>query len=476
MPWIFESYSNKIINGEKMSNENQEGPESQEGEEEQPQQQQQKPERPQFVTIQTPLDRPEFDWFLDQYMKKLGIQDRKQAAISLTNMFYDMGLDPYADLKDLQDAMKQMNAMLQSLPNTPASMQVKDTISAMYAAKTGRAMLDRMPKVTGEDAMQERMDKIMEKYLPMILTFKMMGTVMSGGEQGQQQQKNNNEKAEIPEEFKAQMAAIQSQVAETQAMLRQQNEDKQKKEERQEIISTIHSGINPQIDALRSQVEALTSALSAKELESKQHPQQSDEMREMREIQTDLRAAIDKLGQKEKSDKLSLDDLDTFMGTLESLEKRLKKGESIGEFDWKSATVSTLGEIGKEAVSIFKDMQVGRNNQPQYQGPMQPTPTQSTAQRHEVIKRQVQNFIMQKIGQGATELNIKEAADKLGLTMEEVNGVYQELVAEGWIKPRPQPGAPQQPQQTPQQQTQQPSQGGTPPVQPGTENLPFYER
>jgi DNA-binding transcriptional MocR family regulator len=121
-------------------------------------------------------------------------------------------------------------------------------------------------------------------------------------------------------------------------------------------------------------------------------------------------------------------------------------------------------------------MQVGRNNQPQYQGPMQPTPTQSTAQRHEVIKRQVQNFIMQKIGQGATELNIKEAADKLGLTMEEVNGVYQELVAEGWIKPRPQPGAPQQPQQTPQQQTQQPSQGGTPPVQPGTENLPFYER
>ena len=54
------------------------------------QQQQRQPERPQVVTIQTPLDRPEFDWFLDQYMKKLGIQDRKQAAISLTNMFYDM--------------------------------------------------------------------------------------------------------------------------------------------------------------------------------------------------------------------------------------------------------------------------------------------------------------------------------------------------------------------------------------------------
>jgi hypothetical protein len=441
------------------------------------QQQQRQPERPQVVTIQTPLDRPEFDWFLDQYMKKLGIQDRKQAAISLTNMFYDMGLDPYADLKDLQDSMKQMNVMLQSLPNTPAAMQVKDTLGAMYAAKTGRAMLDRMPKTTGEDAMQERMDKIMEKYLPMILTFKMMGTVMSGAEPGQpQQQKNNNEKAEIPEEFKTQMAAIQTQLAETQSLLRQQTEEKQKKEERQEIISTIHSGINPQIDALRGQVEALTSALSQKELESKQQPHASQEVLEMKQIQRDLTTAIEKLGTKEKTDQLSLSDLDTFMVTLEGLEKRLKKGETMGEFDWKSATVSTLGEIGKEAVSIFKDMQVGKTPQPQYQGPMQPTQTQSTAQRQEVIKRQVQNYIMQKVSEGKTEMNEQEAAKTLGLTLQEVDTTYQTLVAEGWIKPKGQLQQ-QQPQQTPQQQLQpqQPGQGGTPPVQP-TDNQPFFER
>jgi hypothetical protein len=441
------------------------------------QQQQRQPERPQVVTIQTPLDRPEFDWFLDQYMKKLGIQDRKQAAISLTNMFYDMGLDPYADLKDLQDSMKQMNVMLQSLPNTPAAMQVKDTLGAMYAAKTGRAMLDRMPKTTGEDAMQERMDKIMEKYLPMILTFKMMGTVMSGAEPGQpQQQKNNNEKAEIPEEFKTQMAAIQTQLAETQSLLRQQTEEKQRKEERQEIISTIHSGINPQIDALRGQVEALTSALSQKELESKQQPHASQEVLEMKQIQRDLTTAIEKLGTKEKTDQLSLSDLDTFMVTLEGLEKRLKKGETMGEFDWKSATVSTLGEIGKEAVSIFKDMQVGKTPQPQYQGPMQPTQTQSTAQRQEVIKRQVQNYIMQKVSEGKTEMNEQEAAKTLGLTLQEVDTTYQTLVAEGWIKPKGQLQQ-QQPQQTPQQQLQpqQPGQGGNPPVQP-TDNQPFFER
>jgi len=467
------------------SEENPEGPITQEEEEQQPQP---KPERPQVVTIQTPLDRPEFDWFLDQYMKKLGIPDRKQAAISLTNMFYDMGLDPYADLKDLQDAMKQMNVMLQTLPNTPASMQVKDTIGAMYAAKTGRAMLERMPKMTGDDPMQERMDKIMEKYMPMILTFKMLGQVMSGEPGQQQQQKNINEKAEMPEEFKTQMAAMQQQLAETQTLLRQQNEEKQRKEERQEIISTIHSGINPQIDALRSEVEALTTALSQKELESKQRPQQpSEEYREMREVQTQLKDAIDKLGQKQTSEKLTLDDLDTFMGTLESLEKRLKKGESMGEFDWKSATVSTLGEIGKEAVSIFRDMQSNRGPTPpqqQYSNtPMQPA-AQNPAQQQQVVKRQVQNFILQKLSQGATEMNMQEAANTLGLTLEDVNWAYNTLVTEGWIKPKGQTGTqqpqgpPQQPptQQTPQTQIQQQPQGGAPPGPTPNDNSPFYER
>jgi len=59
------------------------------------------PERPSFVTINTPLDRPEFDFFLTQYMNKLGLQDKKQAAIQLTNLLYDSGLDPYSDLKQL---------------------------------------------------------------------------------------------------------------------------------------------------------------------------------------------------------------------------------------------------------------------------------------------------------------------------------------------------------------------------------------
>jgi hypothetical protein len=454
---------------------------NQEQEETETQKTEPKQERPQSVTINTPLDRPEMDWFLEQYMKKLGVTDRKQAAISLTNMFYDMGLDPYADLKDLQQNLKEMNSLLQGLPDTPATARVKDTLGGMYAAKAGRLALERMPKgASGEDAMQERMDKIMEKYLPMILTFKMMGTVMSGEPAQQQQQQKDNQKTELPPEVKEEMAAIRKQLETTQALLEQQTQERKRKEDHDELISTMQANINPQIDALRNQVEQLTATLTAKELETKAEPAQ---IQEIREIERTVKEAIEKLGQKEASKNLSLGDLDTFLGTLETLEKRLKK-EPMGEFDWKSATVSTLGEIGKEAVGIFRDIKSAQPQQPQTQ--MQPAPTESTQQRHQVAKRQVQNYIMQKIDQGATKLNVNEPANTLGLTLQEVNSVYQELVTEGWIKPRTPQGTQQPPQMQPQQ-TQQPQpptaqpnqppeQGGTPTVPTANTNAPFEER
>jgi hypothetical protein len=469
------------MNGEKMEAQNQEispGEEEQEGTE--PQQQPQRTQRPQTVTINTPLDKPEFDWFLDQYMKKLGITDRTQAAVSLTNLFYDMGLDPYADLKDLQQSLREMNSLLQGLPDTPATNRVKDTLSGLYAAKAGRLALERMPQgTTGEDKMQDRMDKIMEKYLPMILTFKMMGTVMSG-EPGTQKPQEAPAKTEISPEVKEEMAAIRAQLKETQDLLRQQTEERQRKQEHDELLATISSSFNPQIDALRNSVESIASQIAAKELEHKQTPQASAEYME---ISRQLKEAIEKIGQKEAEKNLNLSDLNTFIGTLETLEKRIKK-EPIGEFDWKSATVTTLGEIGKEAVSVFKDIQASRPQQTPNQ--MQSNPQQNAQQHHEAVKRQVQNYIMGKISAGATEMNIEDAAKTIGVSPQEVNDIYSELVTEGWIKPRapsgPQaPAAPNQPpgpqpEQTPQPTPQQQPPGGPTPVSTRNTNTPFEER
>jgi hypothetical protein len=442
-------------------------------EEEEPQPQgppQQQPPRtpPQTVTISTPLDRPEFDWFLTQYMEKLGIGDRKQAAISLTNMFYDMGLDPYSDLKELQEAMQQMNMLLKNMPNTPAALQVKETLGAMYSARAGRKLLDNMPKTSGDDPIMDRMERVLDKYVPMMMSMQMIGNMMNpqGYQQYQQRQPQEpkKEKAEIPEEVKNEMADMRKQLQETQALLKQQTEEKREKERSQEIINTINAEINPQIDRIRQQIETLTSSLQARAAEAPP-PVQPQQSTELKEITENLRDAIEKFGEKAGAQKLNLDDLNVFLSTMETIEKRLKK-EPTGEFDWKATVASTIGEIGREAVSVFKDIQVARSQQPSSIPPQQQP---QAVEMQQVIKRQVQNFILTKLNQGATEMNMQEAAQATGLSLEQVNWAYNILVSEGWLKPgkqQPQtPAAPTTPQQPP-----------TPPPEGGATSVPTKRR
>jgi hypothetical protein len=464
-----------------MSNEEEETPLESEQETEEKEEHPLKPERPQIVHIQTPLDRPEMDFFINQFMNRLGLKDRTQAAVLLTNIFEDMGLDPYADLKELQDAMKQVNSILQNMPDTPQARQVKDTIGAMYSAKAGRTMLDHMPQ-GGSDPMADRFEKMMDKYMPYIIFMSGMGKMMVAGsepqhpQQQESSQNNHREKAELPEEFKNDMAALKEQVAATQALLREQAEDKKQKDFAEGIIASVHSNINPQIDALRGQVESLAATLQAKANEP-QAQVPAPQSLEMKEISQSLKDLGDKLSVKAEQKSLSLGDLDTVMGTLETLEKRLKKDVPAGEFDWKSTTINTLGEIGREAIIAFKDMQTGRQP-PAYgpPGPQQQTPGMSAAERQEIVNRQMKNYILQKINQGAQTLDLQDAAKTLGASFNEVNIAYQILVKEGWIKqPQgqgPPPGQPTQTQAPPQQV--QPPPGGEQPVE--STGQPFTER
>jgi hypothetical protein len=117
---------------------------------------------------------------------------------------------------------------------------------------------------------------------------------------------------------------------------------------------------------------------------------------------------------------------------------------------------------------------------------MQPAAAAPQQDRYKVAKRQVQGYIMKLIDEGATQLNMIEAAKQLGLTAQEVNQVYSDLVAEGWIKqpaaqaaqqaPQMQPAPQQQPQTQIQPPTQPQPQGGTTPDAAGTTNQPLQER
>jgi len=414
------------------------------------------PERPSFVTIQTPLDRPEFDFFLSQYMNKVGLQDKKQAAIQLTNLLYDSGLDPYSDLKELQGTIKQVTSLLQSLPDSPQAQSVKDTLGAVYTAKVGQVLMKKIPQITNPtDQGVDRMQAMMDRYMPMIIAMNTMARMSNmGAEPNQQQQTARPAAAEIPPEVKERMENMEKQLMETQNLLKEQAEEKKQREHDEHLIASVNASFTPQIAGLQQQLESVTSALAAKAAEP---PPRQEPTPEMVDITREIEGMKNSIVQKEKTG-LNLTDLETVMTTIESIEKRIKREVPAGEFDWKSTTISTLGEIGKEVVGALKENQTFKNQQYSQapQGNMTPT---SVENRKQIAKQKLQSYILKNLSKGVGELRMDEAQRDLQLAPQEILEAYNELVREGWIK-----GKPDATQQGPPQNQQ--SQG--PQGQPGT--------
>ena len=145
--------------------------------------------------------------------------------------------------------------------------------------------------------------------------------------------------------------------------------------------------------------------------------------------------AIDRMGEKVGAGGKTLtdvsSDVDKVLSLIETVEKRLKRGEG-GEVDYKTMTVSTLGEIGKELISAYRDVSTLSRGAESGQ-PKQETPASAM---QSIIKRQVQNYIVQRMEAGATILNVQEAATTLGITVGQVTWAYNQLMKEGWFHVR----------------------------------------
>jgi hypothetical protein len=429
------------------------------------------PERPSNITINTPLDRPEFDFFLTQYMNKVGLQDKKQAAIQLTNLLYDSGLDPYSDLKELQGTIKQVTSLLQSLPDSPQAQSVKDTLGAVYTAKVGQALMKKIPQITSPtDQGVDRMQAMMDRYMPMIIAMNTMARMSNmGAEPAGQQQAARPAAAEIPPEVKERMENMEKQLMETQNLLREQAEEKKQREHDERLIASVNASFTPQIASLQQTVESLTSSLAAKQAEP---PPIQGPTAEMANITREIEGLKNSLVLKEKTG-LNLTDLETVMTTIESIEKRIRRDVPAGEFDWKSTTISTLGEIGKEVVGALKENQAFRGQQYAKAPPGTAGPP-GADNRKQIAKQKLQSYILQNLSKGVGELRMDEAQRDLHLAPQEILEAYNELVTEGWIKGKPDANKPMQPQNQPPQQ--QPTQPGQPqPPQPPQQPSAYEE-
>lgn len=242
---------------------------------------------------------------------------------------------------------------------------------------------------------------------------------------------------------------------------------------RQQLERQPHNSPSPEVQQLRDQVKMLTENVQnlMKQLQSQQQQQaqkefvdnltkgiigqlspklenlekrigqieqQASELREtqpekasaLENVAKELRQAVERLGEKAGASQLNLSDVDTLLNVLDRLQQKLPKTASTGEVDWRSVGISTVGEIGKELVGAFREIESSKRSGFQ---PTSQAQTPEAASMQNVIKQQLKAYILRRMKAGATTMNVQQAAQELGLTPQQIVQAYKALADEGWF-------------------------------------------
>ncbi len=379
---------------------------------------------PPIVTIKTPLDRPEFDTFLELYCEKMGIPNKKQAAILLTKTFSDMGFNPYSELEQLMPTIDAINRTLSVLPDTPSSKATKDTINAVVAAKVGDQLLKQIPQLNKEG--QDQFMKIMDRFLPQVMAMR----ILMGGGMGDMGGGNPGKNPEM--------------------------EYMMKRLERLEGKNELQDAVNPlivtmnqmgnQIDMILNKEEGVYQASPESELQVEKSKVKDlerkaefkDEIQPLREELGRVTAKLETIGKEggTETSKLTdlLDALITITNKMDEVGKKFKSGGEGGMLDWRAVAISTFGEVSKEAVKAFKETRPTREERTRERRTREGRRREETPSKQVtdgVVDKRVLNYVLKQIEDGAAEIDTGVAARKLNLAPGEVEESYYRLQKSG---------------------------------------------
>lgn len=127
-----------------------------------------------------PFDEEALNPFIDLFMAKRGIGDRKQAAVKLANVLSRMGYDPRRDIQNVTAYVNNLSTVLSSVPDTPETMPVKGALMARGAVETV-GMLNRSHfgerSMSGVDPELQKMLKFAQKAK---ISMRILDTAFAG--------------------------------------------------------------------------------------------------------------------------------------------------------------------------------------------------------------------------------------------------------------------------------------------------------
>lgn len=214
--------------------------------------------------------------------------------------------------------------------------------------------------------------------------------------------------------------------------------EKEKKSEQAAFVTGV---VKETTASIMPTLNALATRLQAIETKTATAPATSSDVEELKEIRDSLRGVVDKIGETAGSKGVNMENLTQVMDVIEKLEKRFGKGAGAGEVDVKTMAISAVTEVGKELIAAYRDVsaQGGGETAAQQPGAADASAASATVIQT-MIKRQVQTYVMQRMEEGATTLNVQKAAADLGISAPQVVWAYQQLEKEGWFQVKGKPG------------------------------------
>jgi len=391
-----------------------------------------------------PFDEAALDPFIDLYMEKRGLTNRKQAAVSLARVLWKIGWNPQRDIQNVTAYINNLSSVLDSIPDTPETAPLRGSIMARGATKMS-GMLDRSH--FGEPDEMQEMREMMRFATKARVTMRMLDNVFSGDQMSSGDSKlavevrelrAKIEKRDEQDKFAALLAPLQTQLNDLRKTIEKLSE-RPKTEEESAALKEVRSSIDKINQRLekKEEADALTTTLKG--------------------VRDDLKDLGEKMTKGGGGKSVEVTDVfDQAVNLMDKIKEVVGKygGGGEGELDWKTAAITTAGEIGTEAIKAARDIMSGKEEEEAAQTPKQKE-QQKEVISERIIDHKVLKFIQEQVTAGAKELNTQDAAAKLGLTNKQVLESYQRLEAKGLITTGGKP--PQQKEETPGAAHQQPS-------------------
>jgi len=214
--------------------------------------------------------------------------------------------------------------------------------------------------------------------------------------------------------------------------------DAEKKLEERDAREARAAEVQAVIAPIQEQMAELAAKLGelGERLKPEKEPE-SDELRAINTLAGEMRNLVQKLGpagsgvEGKAGLADTIDQLTILIDKIKTVQGKLGGGGE-GEFDWRAAALTTIGEVTTEALHTFRDIQ----NPPL--GSEEETKEGEEGKKEElsnqVVLRRVYNYAVKKIGEGQLQLNPYDAAKELNLTPNQVWWAVEELRKKGLLK------------------------------------------